>query len=52
MNEFAIVPIIANRVIVPGEERRILADGTHEDIQIGPIELPGVLADTVATPLY
>lgn len=31
-HELEIVPIIANRVVVIGEERRILADGTPHDI--------------------
>lgn len=31
-HELEIVPIIASRVVVLGEERRILADGTPEDI--------------------
>jgi cobalt/nickel transport system ATP-binding protein len=31
-HELEIVPIIANRVVVIGEERRILADGTPEEI--------------------
>ena len=31
-HELEIVPIIANRVVVIGEERRVLADGTPEEI--------------------
>ncbi|MEO5952391.1 MAG: nickel ABC transporter ATP-binding protein, partial [Chloroflexia bacterium] len=31
-HELEIVPIIANRVIVIGEERRVLADGTPDEI--------------------